>query len=240
MELLNIILMNQHLIIGFGEIGKAMKSVLTDKFNVFVIDKDQHAEGRYSVIHICFPYNDSFVQQVNDYAKTYLSDGGLVIIHSTVKIGTTKLCQDAVHSPVRGVHPFLEDGLRTFVKYIGGSRAQEAADVFTSLGIKTKISLRSENTEALKLWDTTYYGWNIIFEKAVFDFCNAHDLDFDLIYSEANTTYNQGYTDLGMPHVSRPVLQHASGAIGGHCVIPNCSLLDHDVCKIILEENSKY
>jgi UDP-N-acetyl-D-mannosaminuronate dehydrogenase len=156
-----------------------------------------------------------------------------------VAVGTSAQF-NAVHSPIRGVHPHLAEGICTFEKYFGGERAVEAADLFASLGINCITTDKAENTEAMKLWDTTYYGWNIVFEKAVHAYCEEHRLDFDIVYTHANRGYNSGYADLGMDNVQRPVLKHYPGKIGGHCVIPNAKLLGGEIADFILDSDEKY
>ena len=64
-----------------------------------------------------------------------------------------------VHSPVRGVHPYLFEGLKTFVKYVGAEdkKAGEMAKKhFESLGIKTKLVYPAKTSELAKLFCTTY------------------------------------------------------------------------------------
>lgn len=227
------------LVIGLGEVGKAISNVLHEtEHEVFGIDKNEKAEGVFDVINICFPYFPNFVEAVKVYQEKYLISG-LTIIHSTVPIGTSDKL-GAVHSPIRGVHPHLEDGIKTFTKYFGGWRAVEAQEVFSSVILKRVTTTNAKNTEALKLWDTTYYGWNIIFNKAVKEFCNEHGLDFDLVYTEANNDYNAGYKELGRLEVQRPVLKHMEGQIGGHCVISNCHILGGGIAEFILSEDAKY
>lgn len=217
------------MIIGLGEVGRALHTVFEQE-NLQVVGRDLAGEiaEKHDVLHVCFPCKEPaiFAHQVLEYAAKYLKDGGLVIVHATVPVGTVGIMgTSAVHSPIRGVHPNLAGGIRTFVKYFGGPRATEAAAIFEAIGVQTRVTGDSRNTEALKLWDTTQYGLNIVLEKAMHAYCAAHGLDFDLIYGDANKTYNAGYATLGMGHVARPVLKHVDGKIGGHCVVPNARLL---------------
>lgn len=231
--------MSKHLIIGTGQVGSALFEVLYDKYDVTGIDIDRFALEEFDVIHVCIPYVDGFVTDVTNYKLQYLAPGGLVIIHSSVAVGTSDRL-GAVHSPIRGVHPNLAEGIRTFTKFFGGARAEEAAGIFRDLGITCVHTPDARNTEALKLWDTTYYGWNIVFEKAVHAYCDKHRLDFNIVYTRANRTYNNGYVRLGMPEVLRPVLDHREGPIGGHCVIPNAKILCSEIADFILEKDADY
>lgn len=229
------------LVIGLGEVGKAVRTVLTEAFPTFGMDQDKMTfDTSFDAIHVCFPYFDGFVDAVKEYQEEYLCEGGLTVIHSSTPIGTTGMIHGAVHSPIRGVHPHLVEGIKTFVKYFGGPRSPEAARVFNKVGVKTMCTWDARSTEALKLFDTLYYGWNIVFEKEVKDFCDKHGLPFDLVYTLANQTYDEGYEKLGRPEVRRPVLKHVDGPIGGHCIIQNAKLLGGDIAEMILKKNKEY
>lgn len=208
-----------NLVIGVGEVGKAILKILDCEG----IDKNEDAtDTHYDFLHICINYSDHFVDIVKTYQRQYTPK--YTIIHSTVPIGTSLKC-DAVHSPIRGVHPELEKGIRTFVKYFGGPNALPCAKLFQEKGLKVKVTEKSNNTEAMKLWDTTQYGILIMLNREIYNFCQKNQLDFDTVYTDANKTYNDGYMELGRPEVVRPWLKHSGFKIGGHCVLPNAKLL---------------
>lgn len=216
------------LVIGLGEVGSAIQKILScdglDSFKSIYPTLDL-----YDTIHICFPYSASFKEDVIAYREKF--GATLVIVHSTVPLGT---CDElgAVHSPIRGIHPNLEEGVRTFVKFFGGTRAHDAAAIFREQGIKTMACDTARETEALKLWDTTIYGWNILIEKAIKAYCERNELDFRTVYTLANATYNEGYALLGRPEYSKYVLKDYRGEIGGHCVKENWELLDDPIAEI--------
>lgn len=187
-------------------------------------------------LHICFPYNGTFIEQVKHYQNK--CNPHLTIIHSSVPVGTSDKLK-AVYSPVRGVHPNLEGGIRTFVKYIAGGKAYEAAKLFQDVGITTRVLADTRTLEAAKLWDTTMYGLSILMEKEIYAWCRENQVDFEIVYREFTQTYNDGYAKLGMAHVMRPWLMHMEGKIGGHCVLPNAVLLDSPSAKRLIKENSK-
>lgn len=222
------------LVIGTGEIGQAMLSIL----GCYGYDKADAGEPlkTFKVLHICFPFSEEFVASVREYV--FLFNADLVIVHSTVPLGTCDP-EGWVHSPVRGVHPDLELGIRTFVKFFGGARAHDAAAIFREKGIKTYTTPDAKDTEALKLWDTTIYGWNILIEKAIRNYCDVHGLDFALVYTLANATYNEGYALLGKPQFSKYVLKDFPGPIGGHCILPNLELLEDPIARIMKDLHSK-
>lgn len=230
---------HNHLIIGAGEVGQGLFKVLKARYPVVIRDKSDSVEGNFEVLHIAYPNSKKIVAVTKKYIKQY--NPRLVIIHSTVPVGTTrKIASFAVHSPVRGVHPKLEKGIKTFVKYFGGRDAKKAAAYFSRLGIKTQIFEKPEATELLKILDTTYYAWNVVFCKETKRICDSLGLDFDEVYTIANSDYNEGYKKLKMAQVTRPVLKPIKGKIGGHCLIPNCDLLKDWLTEIIKKRNRLY
>ncbi len=226
--------MNKHLIIGYGEVGQALANIIKSDIADLTLSEPQ---GRgYEVMHISFGYSHKFIAEVKRYQKLYRPK--LTIIHSTVPVGTSKKCK-SVHSPVRGVHPNLELGLKTFVKYFGGKEAKKAARYFQKAGIKVRCYDGSETTEAIKLWETTQYGWLIMLEKEIYQWCKKNGLDFEEVYRSANRDYNEGYEKLGKREVVRPYLTHCDGPIGGHCVIANSYLLDSNISNMVIKFNNK-
>jgi hypothetical protein len=228
----------KNLVIGYGEVGQAISRVLNTND---VIDKNsgiylKNGPQEFDTMHICFPYTaGEFEKEVTAYQNTFRPK--ITIIHSSVPLGTSDKL-NAVHSPIRGVHPHLEKGIRTFVKYFGGFKAHEAAAIFAEKGIETRVIRDARTTEASKLWDTTQYGIMILLEKEIYKFCRDNGLDFEVVYASFNETYNEGYRELGMGYVNRPALMHKDGKIGGHCVVENAALLDTDLARLIIEKNS--
>ena len=209
--------MNQ-IIVGDGEVGKALGKVLgLSAFGKCTIGTHFH------VLHICFPYSEVFVKEVKRYQKE--STPFATIIHSTVPVGTSRKC-GAIHSPIRGLHPNLEEGIKTFVKFIGGEQASEVADIFRRAGIKVMLFDDPETTEAMKLFDTEYYRVCLEFMHRVKNYCSKNDLNFSEVYRLANITYNEGYEALGHKEYVRPILEPIMKEIGGHCVMPNKKLIE--------------
>ena len=212
-------------ILGYGEVGQAIakfygKPLIKD------INRDDGLEG-VEILHVCISYDNSFIKTVKGQIKKIKPK--LTIIHSTVAPGTTKKIGGAVvHSPVRGIHPKIYEGIKTFVKYIGADdkkAGNEAKKHLESLGIKVKVFYPSATTEMGKLLDTTYYGVCIAWHGEMKKMCDKLGINFDAAVTDFNTTYNEGYTKLGKKNVIRPVLYPPEGGIGGHCVIPNADIL---------------
>lgn len=218
-----------HLTVGLGEVGGAIHKIVGGQYHTR--SKSTWDGKPVDVVHICIPYTLETAHEFAEIVKEYKRKSKLVIVHSTVALGTCDKL-GVVHSPVRGVHPNLEKGIRTFVKYFGGKDAQRAANIFKKLGIKTKVYDKAKTTEAIKLWDTTQYGIMIFLEKEIFHYCKRKGIDFDAVYTRANKDYNAGYLELGRPDVVRPHLKHVPGPIGGHCVIPNAILLGYPFPEI--------
>lgn len=220
----------EHLVIGIGQIGTAIASI----FQCDGIDKDQKADQKqYKYIHICFPYSDSFIDQVKQYQDEYSPE--YTILHSTVKPGTSNLL-DAVSSPVLGIHPHLEEGIRTFTKFLGGEKASEVADEFRRNGLKVYITDNSETTETMKILDTTFYGLCIEYTKEVKRVCKKNGLPFEM-WTLWTNNYNEGYVKLGHPEYVRPNLVPIMKSIGGHCVLPNTNLMETPFTKFIKDLN---
>ena len=133
-----------------------------------------------------------------------------------------------VHSPIRGIHPHLYKGIKTFVKYIGADNKKAgllAKKHLESLGIKTKVLYPSTTTEIGKILDTTYYGLVIAWHGEMKKITDALGVNFEEAVIDFNETYNQGYKRLGKNNVIRPILYPPRGGIQGHCIISNAKLL---------------
>lgn len=223
-------------ILGYGEVGKAMASFYGAPYIQDLNGNEFPSDIQLDILHICIPYisREQFFA-ATEKTITAHGKGALVFIHSTVPVGTTarvsELCKHEfiVHSPVRGVHPNLAEGIKTFPKYVGSDSAgagRLAAEHLTKLGIEPFIIHKSEASELLKLLDTTYYGLAIAYHAYAQGLCDKNGVNFDMVMTEANRTYNAGYRKLGKSNVVRPVLfAPENGKIGGHCVIPNAEIL---------------
>lgn len=212
-------------ILGHGEIGKAIAKFYKNP-KVKDLDRDDGLQG-VEVLHVCIPFTDKFIEIVKKEIKA--TQPKLTIIHSTIAPGTTKKIGGmVVHSPVRGVHPYLYEGIKTFVKYIGADNkeAGQMADThLKGLGIKTKLVFPAKTSELAKLFCTTYYGVCIAYHKEMAKICKKEKINFDDVATEFNKTYNEGYIKLGKKNVVRPVLFVDNKPIGGHCVVPNAKIL---------------
>jgi len=226
-------------ILGYGEVGQAISRFYQ---NPKIKDlKRDDGLGGVEILHICLPWSDKFIGIVKKEIKKI--NPKLTIIHSTIAPGTVKKIGGMiVHSPVRGVHPKLFEGIKTFVKYIGAdnkSAGEMARKHLKSLGIKAKVFMPSTTTEIGKILDTTYYGLVIAWHGEMKKICDKLGVDFDSAVTDFNKTYNEGYKKLGKANVMRPVLYPPTGKIGGHCVCENAEILkkyyNGEALKLILK-----
>lgn len=224
-------------VLGYGEVGQAIAKFYglagSPQVKIKDLNKDDGLKG-VDVLHICFPWSDKFIEITKKEIKEIRPK--LTIIHSTVAPGATKKIIDGlprayrriVHSPIRGIHPHLYEGIKTFVKYIGtdNKKAGEIAKRhLENLGIKTKLFMPSITTEIGKLLDTSYYGLVIAWHGEMNKICNKAGVNFDEAVKDFNLTYNEGYKKLDKLNVIRPVLYAPKNGIGGHCLISNAKIL---------------
>ena len=239
-------------ILGLGEVGSSLKNVISKYYPVFgrTRDIDEIGNKKIKILHIAIPYSKNFIKIVVKQIKELKPE--LTIIESTVAVGTTRKISKQVkcllaHSPVRGVHPHLEEGIKTFVKMVGGidrRSAEETSKYYKSLGLKTFHCVGPETTELGKILSTTYYGWCIVFQKEAFRLCQKFGVDPSIAYDLFNLTYNEGYSKLGKRNVIRPILVQMNGPIGGHCIGSNCQILEAQsgnvLTRTIIRRNKTY
>jgi 3-hydroxyisobutyrate dehydrogenase-like beta-hydroxyacid dehydrogenase len=227
-------------ILGFGEIGSSIAKFYKNP-RIKDLKRDDGLLG-IEILHICIPFSDDFVDIVKKEIKA--SNPKLTIIHSTVAPGTVKkIGGKVVHSPVRGVHPQLYKGIKTFVKYIGADdkdAAKMAEKHLKSLGIKTKTFFPAITTELGKILDTTYYGVAIAWHGEMKQICDKLKVNFEEAVTDFNKTYNEGYTKLGKKNVVRPVLYPPQLGKPKHCITPNASILSKYYDGAILELLEKW
>lgn len=239
-------------ILGYGEIGQSLKEVYDkNSYNFDIRIKDLTRDDgldNIDILNVCIPYlsESQFISAVSSVVEQ--SRPKVTIIHSTVAPGTTSMLSDLtekliVHSPVRGVHPNLYEGLMTFVKFIGSDTlvgANMVKEHLQHLGMTTHICKSSRTTELGKLLSTTYYGILIAWHGEMNRICKENKVSFDDAANLFNDTYNKGYSSLGRPDVIRPTLYPPGTSIGGHCILPNVKILKKYSESIAYELIEKY
>lgn len=239
------------LIAGRGEIGRALGRVLT-QYDPWYVDRDgelitdftmvletsgltQSKPKEFDILHICFPYNENFESEVERYQELYQPK--YTVVHSTVKPGTCRKL-GAISSPCLGIHPNLEPGIRTFIKFLAGEQAGEVANYFRRCGLKVYLFDQPETAELMKILDTTFYGLCVEYTKNVKELCKEYDVPFEA-WTLWTDNYNTGYQKLGYPEFTRPNLVPILKPIGGHCVLPNLEMVDTPFTKLIKELNDR-
>ena len=237
------------IILGMGEVGETLFDLLVDrKFDCVGIDLDNTKCEKYSeneviknpeYLHVCLPGElTGFTNIVLNWMDK-IKNIQVVIIHSTVKPGTTKIIQGKssipiLFSPVRGVHRRFLNDIKKYTKFIS----------FDGIEIDSKIKIDLENRFEKVDWmsttktaelakilvDTTYYGWLINYAQITKMICEKENVDFDEMWKFADEIHE----NLG----NRPKM--FPGIIGGHCVIPNLDLIEYENLDMIKKINEMY
>jgi len=236
-------------ILGMGEVGETLFNLLVDrKFDCIGIDLDNSKCKNYTenkiienpqYLHVCLPgeltgFTDIVVNWINK-----IKNIKVVIIHSTVKPGTTKTIQEKfsmpiLFSPVRGVHKRFLNDIKKYTKFISFDGAEIDSKIRIDLENRfEKIDWMSttKTAELAKiLVDTTYYGWLINYAQITKMICEKENVDFDEMWKFADEIHE----NLG----NRPKM--FPGIIGGHCVIPNLNLVKYENLDVIKKINEMY
>lgn len=220
----------KHLVLGKGEIGKAVYGVFREKhenmYSYDLTDKNKPPVTEPDIMHVCFPFSKTFVSNVLGYIDEYKPNH--VIVWSTVGIGTTKKIPNAVHSPVEGRHPKLGESIHAMTRWVGYNDDEEAAwfrDFFKQHYFRVQLVENSDFTEFLKLRSTSKYGINLVWTEYESRAAEKLGMEKDLM-REFDKDYNKLYHNLQMDWAQRYILGDPHGKIGGHCVVPNAELLD--------------
>lgn len=240
---------NNTLIIGAGDVGNALALVLKKNHKIFVVDKrikEKHLDKKFSIMHICFPFDKSFINSCQEYIRVYKPS--LTIINSTVAVGTTeeiakKTRTAVVHSPVIGDHNNLYEGIKNFTKTIGATDkrwGQKATRHFHKAGLKTKTFNSPKITELGKVLLTTQFALNIAFHQEMERVCKKYGVDFSKTATDFKIIFNNGYSKI-RPNVVMPNL--FPGKIGGSCLMQNIRILEKqyrsDFFKAIQKSNDR-
>lgn len=230
-------------IFGYGEVGKAISQLYSSPVKIKDLKINDDLSG-LDLVHVCIPYDDKFISTVIDFLKE--NQPRHCVIHSTVEPKTIETINKETdnifkvcHCPVRGIHPNLLEGLLTFEAYLGCDfESQDLENHLSSLGLKI-IRVSSITSEISKLLDTTYYGLCIAWHGEVKNICEKFGVDFEIVSTDYNKTYNQGYKKLGKHNVVRPVL-YPPEKIGGHCIIENTEILKKQLDSLAFDLILKY
>ena len=237
------------IILGMGEVGETLFDLLVDrKFDCIGIDLNDSKCKNYTeneiienpqYLHVCLPgelekFTDIVIEWINKIKNIQV-----VVIHSTVKPGTTKNIQERssipiLFSPVRGVHRRFLDDIKKYTKFISFDNKEINSEIKKDLENRfEKVDWMSttKTAELAKiLVDTTYYGWLINYAQITKMICEKENVDFDEMWKFADEIHE----NLG----NRPKM--FPGIIGGHCVIPNLNLVEYENLDVIKTINEMY
>lgn len=237
------------IILGMGEVGETLFDLLVDrKFDCIGIDLEDSKCKNYTenkiienpqYLHVCLPgelekFTDIVIEWINKIKNIQV-----VVIHSTVKPGTTKSIQERssipiLFSPVRGVHRRFLDDIKKYTKFISFDNKEINSEIKKDLEKrfrKVEWMSTTKTAELAKiLVDTTYYGWLINYAQITKMICEKENVDFDEMWKFADEIHE----NLG----NRPKM--FPGIIGGHCVIPNLNLVEYENLDVIKTINEMY
>lgn len=233
------------IVIGAGQIGKALHEIFSAKHECYLRDVLMAANdpGTVEVLHIAYPFGENFVEITKDYISYYSPK--LTIIHSSVEVGTTEKCgPHVVHSPERGRYPQLAGEMKVFQKFIGGGDAHDrvkARDYFKALDWETVLVDESRWTELVKLLSNIHLGLEIAWRQEVDRISKTLlSMPATAVYKAWEQSYNQGHERLGQKQLIRPIVR--PDPIGGHCILPCTEILskqfDSELFRFIRGSNA--
>ena len=244
--------MKKYVVAGIGEIGKPILKLLA-KDNVVVgfdlnhdlMDKrkfERYQKLKTSFLHIAIPVTGKFTNNVLNLCKKFQPE--CIVIHSTIKPGTTEKLQEKLSIPViysatRGIHKRMAYDLKRYTKFFvisaNAPRGKWASSKYVQsmkrCGFKTKKMSKPETLELAKIiCDTSYLGWLVNYAQLSNIIAIEHEVDYDEMWSFSDEIQEF----LG----NRPKMYPSF--IGGHCVIPNLNLINNETLNIINKMNNSY
>ena len=244
--------MKKDVVVGLGEIGYPILKILSKKnivvgfdLNRGLMDKikfEKYKNLETSFLHIAIPVTDKLITNILKLYKKFLPE--CIIIHSTIKPGTTEKLQKKIPIPViysatRGVHNRMIYDLKRYTKFFvistNAPRSRWALSryvkVMKDCGIKTKKMSNPETLELAKIiCDTSYLGWLVNYAQLSNMIAIQYGIDYDEMWSFSDEIHR----NLG----NRPKMY--PGYIGGHCVIPNLELINNQTLDMIKKMNTSY
>lgn len=218
-------------LLGYGEIGKAVANLFRKSMHeLTVIDPPlgmtTEYTKEYDFVLVCIPYTDDFMKIVLKERQTC----NRIVVFTTVPVGTVQHIPGAVHIPIEGRHPYLNESLQEWPFFIGYNSDKYLMDYVNlfreDLG-KEVITVRGTKvTELTKILSTTLYGVNLEFYRYVADTFKEHDMECDNFFALYGQHYNAFYQKLKLEWFQRYILRPPVDDIGGHCVRENAKFLD--------------
>lgn len=217
----------ESLVVGCGEVGKSLFEIIKSKRDCEAIDKGDTLDCTCLYMNICIPYSEEFVGVVNEYITQY--EPMLTIIHSSVPVGTTKLIKGVVvHSPVRGKHPDIKDGLLNYVKFVGANNVDDGENALRYLKhfFNVKVIENSDVTELMKIASLAKYCVYLSLADEIESWFSKIGSSYEYI-KEWDRTQNE-HIGKYYPSMQMPIIEPPKGECGGHCVLPVTKFLVDD------------
>lgn len=245
-------ILKKDIVCGLGEIGSPIlklisKAILAVGYDINpkLMDEKKFLKSKLlstELLHVCIPYNNKFEKNVLSLVSKFKPSA--VVIHSTIRPGTTERLQKQLAIPVmysatRGVHKRMIQDLKQYQKFYSvydwAPNAKWLQKTYQNrmkkAGIKTKAMSSPLVLELAKIVvDTSYYGWLINYSQLSNMIAIQNKVSYDEMWSFSDEIHKY----LG----NRPKM--FPGFIGGHCVIPNLDLMDNKTLDLIRDINNDY
>lgn len=240
----------QNLVVGLGEIGKPIFQLLSKSIPTAGYDSNSKLMSKpidvknlhISFLHICIPFSNKFESNIISISKKFNPE--IIVIHSTISPNTTeklqkKLSIPIIYSATRGIHKRMLQDLKRYTKFFAVSKnaphhkmaIQKFIKLMQKCNVKTQQISNPLTLELAKIVvDTSYYGWLINYAQLSNMIAKKYSVDYNEMWSFADEIHKF----LG----NRPKM--FPGFIGGHCVIPNLSLINEESLWQIDKINNIY
>ena len=244
--------MVKNIVAGLGEVGLPILKLISHSslaigydinHNLMNKKKFQKYENYNTLfLHICIPYNSNFIKNIKSLNKKF--NPKIIVIHSTISPKTTEKLQNQIeipiiYSPTRGIHKRMLSDLKRYTKFFAISKSapkatwaiSEFKKLFKNCKVKTRQMADPLTLELAKIIvDTSYYGWLINFAQISNMIAKKSGVNYDEMWAFSDEIHKF----LG----NRPKM--FPGYIGGHCVIPNLSLIRENKLNSIKKINDLY
>lgn len=220
-------------IIGLGEVGAALFSILKHKYSVQWFEKTSNPDYSAEIMHVCIPFRAGFMEDVLRYVE--IQKPKYIVVHSSVEVGTTKALAartglPVFHSPVRGKHPDLKPEFLVYEKYLSYDEPHKdtselVADYFRKVGIQVTIWKGTHQTELAKLLELSRYGVYIAFAKEQDDICKKFGCDYKLVVNDYERSRTDGLKTINRHDYIQPILYPFERFVGGHCTVEDMQIL---------------
>lgn len=207
------------LVAGLGEVGTPLSEILSSAHDVAYLDVFREPDAdRARFLHVCYPFQlPDFVGTTKAYVDRFRPE--VVMIHSTVRPGTTAAVEEACgtpsfYSPVRGKHRNMKQHMLEYRKFLAGpdDHFEAGREHLEAAGLKVERMHPPAALEVAKLLETTYFGVLIGWAQEADRFARAVGTDYETVvrFVDEVEFLPSGYFP---------------GVIAGHCVMPNIEIL---------------